>query len=211
MVVDHPVVIVTVIVVRTGFDSRSNLVGLSPLAVTVCRREAIKVSSDFNLPSLFFVDFGRSDIHIPRHHHHLNHRPIPLKTHLHRRSVGTPLTFHQELNITELQSNFIDLVASQHQPKPILDSKTCSNSNDVPFASSSFAANVQNSTTLHLPTWITASPECRPRPDTNVVQNVNNISNPLTTFEAWGDEATASDSYWRDITESAISMQLSPL
>ncbi|KAE8664428.1 Transcription factor MYB86 [Hibiscus syriacus] len=103
--------------------------------------------------------------------------------------------------VTELQSNFIDLVASQHQPKPILDSKTCSNSNDVPFASSSFAANVQNSTTLQLPTWITASPECRPRPDINVVQNVNNISNPSTTFEAWGDEATASDSYWRDIIE----------
>ncbi|KAK8588789.1 hypothetical protein V6N13_087683 [Hibiscus sabdariffa] len=121
-------------------------------------------------------------------------------------TTGAPATVENQPfgyghDVTELQSNFIDLVASQYQPNPIQDSKTCSNSNDIPFASSSsFAANIQTSTAPQLPQLISALPECRPRPTINVMQN-ENISNPSTNFEAWGDEATASDSYWRDIIE----------
>ncbi|XWS65061.1 hypothetical protein CRYUN_Cryun05aG0058700 [Craigia yunnanensis] len=115
--------------------------------------------------------------------------------------------------LTQLQSNFLNLETSQHQPQfseyhqPMKDSKFCSNNNDQ-FASSSSSPAIPTSTPPQLPALVPASPERRP---TTVNQtenkiNPNDISNPSsisTTFEAWGDlmDDEASDSYWRDIIE----------
>ncbi|XVF56560.1 hypothetical protein PTKIN_Ptkin06aG0131000 [Pterospermum kingtungense] len=117
--------------------------------------------------------------------------------------------------LTQLQSNFLNQEASQHQPQyfseyhqPMKDSKIFSNSNDQ-FASSSSSPAVPNSTPqAQLPALVPASPERRPTSvsQTENMTNPNNISNPSstsTTLEAWGDlmDDEASDSYWRDIIE----------
>ncbi|KAK6243771.1 hypothetical protein QUC31_010180 [Theobroma cacao] len=119
--------------------------------------------------------------------------------------------------LTQLQSNFLNLEASQHQPhqfseyhQPMKDSKICSNNNDQ-FASSSSSPVIPTSTP-QLPALVPASPG---HPTTHVNQtenkiNPNDISNPSstsTTFEAWGDlmDDEASDSYWRDIIDQASS------
>ncbi|XVF06868.1 hypothetical protein REPUB_Repub06bG0088300 [Reevesia pubescens] len=120
----------------------------------------------------------------------------------------------------QLQSTFLNLETSQHQPhfsseyhQPMKDSKICSSNNNDPFASSSSSPAIPTSSTPHLPALVPASPECRP---TTVNQtenkniNPNYISNPSSTsntFEAWGDlmDDEASDSYWKDIIDQASS------
>ncbi|XVF30510.1 hypothetical protein REPUB_Repub16aG0064100 [Reevesia pubescens] len=118
--------------------------------------------------------------------------------------------------LTQLQSNFLNLEASQHQPQfseyhqLMKDSKICSNNNDHQFASSSSSLPAINPTsTLQLPALVPASPERRPTTvnqteNKNIIPNdISNPSSTSTTFEAWGDlmDDEASDSYWKDIIE----------
>ncbi|XP_022746687.1 transcription factor MYB41-like [Durio zibethinus] len=124
--------------------------------------------------------------------------------------------------LTQLQSNFLNLEASQHQAQfseyhqPMKDLKICANSNDQ-FASSLSSPAIPTSTP-QLPALVPASPERRPATTVNQTENKINpndpISNPSstsTTFEAWGDlmDDEASDSYWRDIIDQTSSQSWS--
>ncbi|GMI65653.1 myb domain protein 9 [Hibiscus trionum] len=108
--------------------------------------------------------------------------------------------------VTKLQSNFINLEASQQQHQPLL-----SEYQQQPMKDSPFAANVPTSSTPpphQLPALISTSPERRPSVENKI--NPNEISNPSSTstnFEAWGDlmDDVASDHYWRDIIDQASS------
>ncbi|KAK8633048.1 hypothetical protein V6N13_013902 [Hibiscus sabdariffa] len=111
--------------------------------------------------------------------------------------------------LTQLQSNFINLEASQQQQQPQL-----SEYQQQPIQDSLFAANIPTSST-QLPALISASPEHRPAIVENKI-DPNEISNPSsssTNFEAWGDlmDDVASDSYWRDIINQASSQSWPPL
>ncbi|XP_022718602.1 transcription factor MYB41-like [Durio zibethinus] len=121
--------------------------------------------------------------------------------------------------LTQLQSSFLNLEASQHQPQfseyhqPMKDSKICSTNNDQ-FASSSSSPSINpTSTPLQLPALAPASPERLPATvyqteNKNFNQkDISNLSSTSTTFEAWGDlmDDEASDSYWRDIIDQASS------
>ena len=137
---------------------------------------------------------------------------LRINSQLEGNTSNLPFGFAPHELITQLQSNFLNLEASQHQPQfskyhqPMKNSKICSNSNDQ-FASSSSSPAIPTSTP-QLPALVPASLERRP---TTVNQtenkiNPNDISNPSSTstnFEAWGDlmDDEASDSYWRDIIE----------
>ncbi|KAE8699287.1 Detected protein of unknown function [Hibiscus syriacus] len=111
-----------------------------------------------------------------------------------------PFDFAAEL--TQLQSNFENLEASQHQP--LKDS----NNNNHQFPSTSSAANIPTQP-AQLPALL---PECRPvtvNQTENKKINTNDASNPSstsTTFEAWGDlvDDEASDSCWREIIEHRL-------
>ncbi|KAK8627977.1 hypothetical protein V6N13_063692 [Hibiscus sabdariffa] len=126
----------------------------------------------------------------------------------HQLQANSNLAPHE---LVQLQSNFVNLEASQHQPElseynlqPLKDAN-----NNLQFPSSS-AANIPTSTQpAQLPALVPASPECRPIA-VNQTENKNikpnDISNPSstsTTFEAWGDlmDDEASDSYWRYIID----------
>ncbi|KAK8713217.1 hypothetical protein V6N13_148439 [Hibiscus sabdariffa] len=116
--------------------------------------------------------------------------------------------------LNQLQSNFVNLEASQHQPElgeyhhqPLKD--TNNNNNNHQFPSSSTANFPTSTQPAQLPALLPDSTECRPgtiNQTENKNINPNDISNPSstsTTFEAWGDlvDDEANDSYWREIIE----------
>ena len=137
---------------------------------------------------------------------------LGINSQLEGNTSNLPFGFAPHELITQLQSNFLNLEASQHQPQfskyhqPMKNSKICSNSNDQ-FACSSSSAVIPTSTP-QLPALVPASPERRPTTVNKTENKINpndisNHSSTSTTFEAWGDlmDDEASDSYWRDIIE----------
>ncbi|XVF42899.1 hypothetical protein PTKIN_Ptkin01aG0403000 [Pterospermum kingtungense] len=121
--------------------------------------------------------------------------------------------------LTQLQSNFLNSEASQHQPQfseyhqPMKDTKLSSNNNIDQFASSYSSPAIPTSTPSQLPALVPASPDVHRQTTVNQTENKinpNDISNPSstsTTFEAWGDlmDDEASETYWRDIIDQASS------
>ncbi|KAE8717716.1 Transcription factor MYB39 [Hibiscus syriacus] len=110
--------------------------------------------------------------------------------------------------LTQLQSNFVNIEASQHQSElseyhhqPLKDSNNNNNNHQFPSSTSSAANIPPSNRPAQLPALLPASNQTK-----NNKINPNDISNPSstsTTFEAWGDlvDDEARDSFWRDIIE----------